>query len=97
MHIKNFNTRVRYMASKAKPKKVSLRTLETGEQVYFLCKQASLAGRKAWHSYCTCCFEVLLLLLLLGSCCKFENALIYRFDLCAPCPSDMRAEAYIED
>ena len=41
MHIKNFNTRVRYMASKAKPKKVSLRTLETGEQVFFLCKQAS--------------------------------------------------------
>lgn len=42
MHIKCFNNRVRYMASKAKPKKVSLRTLETGENMYFLCKQASL-------------------------------------------------------
>lgn len=39
MHIRKFNERVKYMASKAKPKRVSLRTLETGEVVYFLCKQ----------------------------------------------------------
>ncbi|CAB1117116.1 unnamed protein product [Ectocarpus sp. CCAP 1310/34] len=39
MHIKCFHTRVKYMTSKAKPKKVSLKTLETGEQVHFLCKQ----------------------------------------------------------
>lgn len=58
MHIKCFNTKVRYMASKAKPKKVSLRTLETGEQVFFLCKQVILAVRgHAWR-YCgpvRCC------------------------------------------
>lgn len=35
------------MASKAKPKRVSLRTLETGETVYFLCKQAS-SPRQRW-------------------------------------------------
>lgn len=40
IHIKRFNDRVKYMASKAKPKRVSLKTLETGETVYFLCKQA---------------------------------------------------------
>lgn len=39
MHIKKFQERVKYMASKAKPKRVSLRTLETGEVVFFLCKQ----------------------------------------------------------
>lgn len=40
-HIKCFNNRVKYMASKARPKRVSLKTLETAETVYFLCKQAS--------------------------------------------------------
>ena len=43
--VKCFNNRVKYMASKARPKRVSLKTLETGETVFFLCKQAS-SGRR---------------------------------------------------
>ncbi|CAM9291538.1 unnamed protein product [Discosporangium mesarthrocarpum] len=39
VHIRSFYDRVQYMRSKAKPKKLSLKTVESGETVTFLCKR----------------------------------------------------------
>ncbi|KAG5187220.1 kinase-like domain-containing protein [Tribonema minus] len=39
VHIRRFNDQIRFMPSKAKPKKVSIQVLETGETLNFLCKQ----------------------------------------------------------